>query len=189
MSCPAAAAHDPGGRVRYALAAETRAGAEFSACSRYRPRLWREWEVGGLTVLWVGMNPSTADAGFDDPTCRRECDFTRAWGGSRYLKGNVLDWRATRPQDLPRDPALACSPRNLEALTGMAGEADLVIAAHGRLHRRFHPVLREVLAALRDAAAKPVQRPAVNSDGSARHPLYLRAGLRPEAYDMGWIGL
>lgn len=178
--------------MRYPLAPGMRAGAEVSACGRYRPRLWRDWgepEGGGLTVLWVGMNPSTADGRFDDPTCRRECKLTCAWGGSRYLKGNILDWRATRPRDLPRDPALACSARNLDALAGMAQEADLVIAIHGRLHRRYHPVLREALATLRDAAAGPVQCLAVNRDGSAHHTLRLPSGLQPVRYDMRWIGL
>ncbi len=180
--------HDPGGRTRLRLSPDIVSGAEFSVCRRYRPRLWRQWPQPGPTVLWIGMNPSTADATFDDPTCRREGDFTRAWGGSRYLKGNVLDWRATRPQDLP-DAAQASSNRNLEALDEMAREADLIVAAHGRLHRRYHAILRDVLLTLRDAARGPIQCLAVHRDGSARHPLYLPVGLRPMPYDMGWIGL
>jgi hypothetical protein len=42
-------------------------GADISPCGRYRYALWRKWGAGG-TCVFVWLNPSTADATFDDQT-------------------------------------------------------------------------------------------------------------------------
>ena len=170
------AAHDPGGKVRLKLPDGVIGGATFSECGRYRQALTRDWTPGAdqpRTVLFVGMNPSVAAAEISDPTCHRELMFARDWGFTRYLKGNVLDWRATSPRDIPADPELACSPANIPALCAMADEAELIVMAYGKLHNRFQPVLDEVLAAMA-AAGKPLRCLGLNKDGSAKHPLYLR---------------
>jgi len=168
--------HDPGGRVRLRLPEGVRGGATFSPCGRYRQALTRDWTAPGdapRTVLFVGMNPSVADADASDPTCHRELTFARDWGYTRYLKGNVLDWRATSPRDLPHDPALACSPANIPALVAMAEEAALVVMAYGKLHARHADTVRAAVTALA-ATGRPLKCLGLNKDGSARHPLYLR---------------
>lgn len=170
------AAHDPGGKVRLKLPDGVVGGATFSDCGRYRQALTRDWtpkDAAPRTVLFVGMNPSVAAADVSDPTCHRELMFARDWGFTRYLKGNVLDWRATSPKDIPADPALACSPANIPALVDMANEAERIVLAYGKLHKRFQPVVQEVLRAM-EATAKPLQCLGLNKDGSAKHPLYLR---------------
>lgn len=169
-------AHDPGGKVRLKLPDGVVGGATFSECGRYRQALTRDWTPEGAApraVLFVGMNPSVAAANVSDPTCHRELMFARDWGFTRYLKGNVLDWRATLPKDIPADPALACSPANIRALVDMAHEAELIVLAYGKLHKRFQPVVQEVLRAMQ-ATGKPLQCLGLNKDGSAKHPLYLR---------------
>lgn len=171
-----AAPHDPGGRVRLKLPEGVRGGATFSDCGRYRQSLTRDWTPGGTApraVLFVGMNPSVAAAEISDPTCHRELIFARDWGYTRYLKGNVLDWRATSPRDIPADPALACSAANIPALTEMAGEAEIVVMAYGKLHQRFQPVVAAVCRAMAQTG-KPLKCLGLTKDGSARHPLYLR---------------
>ena len=168
--------HDPGGKVRLKLPDGVTGDAAYSPCGRYRQRLGRDWTPAGAaprTVLFVGMNPSVASAKVSDPTCHRELTFARDWGFTRYLKGNVLDWRATSPRDIPADPALAISPANIPALMAMAGEAELVVLAHGRLHARYQGVVQEVLRALA-ATGRPLKCFGRNKDGSAKHPLYLR---------------
>ena len=170
------AAHDPGGKVRLKLPDGVIGGATFSDCGRYRQALTRDWTGPGAaprTVLFVGMNPSVAAADVSDPTCHRELVFAQDWGFTRYLKGNVLDWRATSPRDIPADPHLACSPANIPALQDMAAEAEMIVMAYGKLHTRFRPVLDQVLAAM-VAAGQPLKCLGLNKDGSAKHPLYLR---------------
>ncbi len=168
--------HDPGGKVRLRLPDGVIGGARFSVCGRYRQALTRDWTPEGAksrAVLFIGMNPSVADADASDPTCHRELMFARDWGFTRYLKGNVLDWRATSPKDIPTDPAMACSPDNVPVLIEMADEAEVVVMAYGKLHKRFHGVIDDVIAAV-TARGKPLKCLGVNQDGSAKHPLYLR---------------
>lgn len=169
-------AHDPGGKVRLKLPDGVIGGATFSPCGRYRQALTRDWTEAGRApraILFVGMNPSVAAADISDPTCHRELMFARDWGYSRYLKGNMLDWRATSPKDIPTDPQVACSPDNIPALVAMAQEAETLVLAYGKLHKRFNGVVAEVLAAMQ-ATGKPLMCLGLNKDGSAKHPLYLR---------------
>jgi len=168
--------HDPGGKVRLALPGDIRGGARFSSCGRYRQLLERDWTAEGAaprTLMFVGHNPSTADTTHQDPTCGRETDRARRLGYSRYLKGNVLDWRATSPRDIPHDPALACSPANLPALVEMAAEAEMIVLAHGRVHKRYGEIVARVHDALR-RTGRPLTCLGLNKDGSPKHPLYLR---------------
>lgn len=176
--------HDPGGKVRLRLPEGVTGGAAFSPCGRYRQTLTRDWTPAGerpRTVLFVGMNPSVADADASDPTCHRELCYARDWGYTRYLKGNVLDWRATSPRDLP-GPDLACSPDNIPALVAMAQDAELIVMAYGKLHARYAARVNEAIAALA-ATGRPLRCFGRNRDGSAKHPLYLRkdAPLHPFA--------
>ena len=55
----------------------------------------------------------------------------------------------------------------------MAQESELIVMAYGRLHKRFQPVVRDVIGAM-IASGKPLKCLGLNQDGSAKHPLYLR---------------
>ena len=172
----AGAGHDPGGKVRLKLPDGVIGGATFSRCGRYRQALTREWTPDGAApraILFIGMNPSVAAADISDPTCHRELMFARDWGYTRYFKGNMLDWRATSPKDIPVDPKVACSAENIPALVAMAREAETLVLAYGKLHKRFDGIVAEVLNAMQ-ATEKPLMCLGLNQDGSAKHPLYLR---------------
>ena len=45
--------------------------ATLSPCRRYRYNLWRAWGKRENYVMFVGLNPSTADETVDDPTDHR----------------------------------------------------------------------------------------------------------------------
>lgn len=178
------APHDPGGKVRWALPEGMRGDAALSPCGRYRMRLEREWTLPGearRTILFCGKNPSTADALVQDTTCGRETERARRMGYTRYLKGNVLDWRATNPKDLPKDPEVACSSENLPELLRMAEQAECIVMVYGRLHPRYGAVVERVVGALR-ATGKPMWCFGRNQDGSAKHPLFLRKDAPLEAF-------
>ena len=178
-------AHDPGGKTRLKLPADVRGAATFSACGRYRHSLSRDWTAPGeapRTILFVGLNPSVADADASDPTCHRELTFARAWGYTRYLKANLLDWRATAPRDIPADPAIACSARNPRFLADLAAEAHTLVLASGNVHPRYAEVETRTLTLLR-ATGKPLMCLGKNKTGAARHPLYLRKDTQLEPFD------
>lgn len=175
------ALHDPGGRVLLRLPGDVVGSARFSACGRYRFELGRDWTPEGTTprtVMFVGMNPSTARADMDDPTCFKELKYARRWGYTRYLKGNMIAWRATSPDDMPADLGLAVSPDSLPALLDMAARSEAIVLGFGKMHKRFQAVVQETLQALA-ATGKPLLCLRRNKDGSAQHPLYLKDDCQP----------
>ena len=168
--------HDPGGKTRIRLPGDVRGAAAFSDCGRYSYSLERDWTVVGApprTVVFIGMNPSVADASVQDPTCAKETGLARRWGFTRYVKGNMLDWRATSPKDLPHEPDIACSIFNLPAILDMVQSAEFVVLAYGVIHKRHAATVDRTIGALR-ATGKPLFCLGRNADGSAKHPLYLR---------------
>ncbi|MEH0110748.1 DUF1643 domain-containing protein [Tersicoccus sp. MR15.9] len=160
-----------------AIADAVHRDAVLSADGVYRYRLTRTWGEGS-TVLFVMLNPSTADHTVDDPTIRRCIGFARAWGHGSLTVANLYAYRATKPADLWRaaDPV---GPDCDEHLAQAAAAADRVIVAwgaHGRPDRvaAVHALLGDRAEALKLTAA-----------GAPGHPLYIRADTVP----VPWAGL
>lgn len=146
------------------------ASAEISACGRYRYWLSRRLSMGERTVLFVGLNPSTADATQDDPTIRRCVGFARDWGFDWLLMGNLYAWRSTDPKVLLHLNHLeAVGPDNQSALKWLSQKAELVVAAWGRNK------LNDYATALgaRILALPQTRTLGTNQDGTPKHPLYL----------------
>lgn len=170
------ARHDPGGKTRLKLPDGVSGTANLSDCGRYRPALTRDWTPAGgepRAVLFVGLNPSVAAADVSDPTCHRELNFARDWGFTRYLKANLLDWRATSPRDIPADPDLARSEACLPQIAAFAEEAELIVLATGNVPKPFAGLYEEMLGCAR-ASGKPLKCLGKNQSGAAKHPLYIR---------------
>ena len=67
--------------------------ADLSPCGNYRYSLRRLWDEKRPGVLWVMLNPSTADANADDPTVRRCMGYARSWGCGSIEVVNLCAWR------------------------------------------------------------------------------------------------
>ncbi len=159
-------------------ATSTQASAVLSPCGRYRYRLERRW-APGPAVVFVMLNPSTADHQADDPTIRRCLGFARAWGYDALVVVNLFAWRATEPAQLPAERELAVGPEADAHLLEAARSTDLVVCAWGVHGVRFGRD-QEVLGLLRGAGVEPMCV-GVSKEGHPRHPLYVRAGLKPLA--------
>lgn len=107
--------------------------AVISPCGKYRYRLWRKWAASErMPVLWVMLNPSTADANVDDPTIKRCMAFSQRWGYGAMWVGNLFAYRSTDPDamlKLHRDEAQG--PDNRKHLYAMASQSALTVAAWG----------------------------------------------------------
>lgn len=156
--------------------------AEISDCGRFRYSLTRDWS--GLfparepgSVLWIMLNPSTADGTADDPTIHRIVGFTRVWGFHTMLVANLYAYRSTDPKQLWRVEDRCGGVRNDQVIQTLSREAALVVAAWG--------ANAEVGRARR--VAELVGRPMVclgtTAKGFPRHPLYVPGDFRPVAYD------
>ena len=167
-------AHDPGGKVRLTLMQGVQGDAVFSADGRHRP-LMRRW-VGDVFpdryLLFIGMNPSTADAVVNDPTCAREWTFTRREGYDGMVKTNVGDYRATDPKMLLASGVEVSSPANLPTIRRVAAGADKVVLCHGKLNRALATAGRDLVEALTGDGID-LWCFGTNADGSPKHPLYL----------------
>jgi len=144
-----------------------RGSAVFSRCGRYRYVLRREWDSSRDAVLFIGLNPSTADARRDDPTIRRCIGFARSWGYGAVIVANLFAFRATDPAKLKvaGDPV---GPRNDRWLARLRGEAGMTVAAwgvHGKLRSRDEEFLAE---------GGELYCLGRTKGGCPRHPLYLR---------------
>lgn len=151
-------------------------GALFSPCRRWRYLLWRRWERDGDVCVFIGLNPSTADETTDDPTIRRCTGFARSWGYSSMWMLNAYAFRATDPRIMKVQGAQALGPLNNEYILQASHEADLVIAAWGthideERERRVRQLVYQ--------AGKPLYHLGLTKGGHPKHPLYLRAELRP----------
>jgi hypothetical protein len=176
-------AHDAGGKSRLPMLDGVVGDAEFSECGRYRLWLSRAWEeppdAPYSYALWIGMNPSVAEADVDDPTIRREIAFTKAMGISGYVKCNVMDYRATDPKVL-----LSVTPRsddNLRCIFEHAEYAARVILAYGALPKKLRRYADDVIAVLQRKNV-PLWCMGKTANGSPRHPLYLPGTAQPEPW-------
>ena len=156
--------------------------AVFSEDRRYRYRLYREWEKRpGKPLLWVLLNPSTADETIDDPTIRRCIGFSTAWGyGSMWL-GNIYAYRATDAAVMKRLSANeARGPHNYSHLISMAAISEKTVCAWGA-HRAPDA---ETLYDISVGHTRPLYCLGKTRDGSPRHPLYLSATTPLEPYEI-----
>lgn len=143
--------------------------AVISPCERYRYQLTRRWNTG-RTVVFIMLNPSTADAFIDDPTIRRVCNFAQRWGFAGVRVVNLFALRAKDPQALTKaeDPI---GPENDQRIWDACDGGDQVIlawGAHGALQGRG----AEVMAVLMEGEFM-LWHLGLTKDGHPRHPLYL----------------
>jgi hypothetical protein len=146
--------------------------ARLSTCRRYRFALWRTWDANAGRVMFIGLNPSTADETTDDPTLVRCMNFARYWGYGGVCMGNLFAFRATQPESM-KAAAEPVGRRNDYWLRKLAGESDLVVAAWGNdgdYLNRSHTV-RGIVPSLYCFK--------LNGSGEPAHPLYQRADSVP----------
>lgn len=150
--------------------------AVISDCGQYRYRLTRTWDDTLRPACFVMLNPSTADAGKDDPTIRRCVGFARSWGCGGIVVVNLFAFRATDPAELLKCPD-PVGPDSWVWLESVAMEAVLqrspVVAAWG-VHGALRGRSREVADLFRRLGS-PMSCLGVTKDGHPRHPLYVRA--------------
>lgn len=119
--------------------------AVISPCGQYRYSLWRKWaESDRMPVMWVMLNPSTADADIDDPTIKRCMEFSRRWGYGAMWVGNLYAYRSTDPAGLWAFPASdRIGPWNAHYLYKMATHSAKVICAWGA-NEQSYPAIRQL---------------------------------------------
>ena len=95
----------------------------------YRYTLVRTWNSTAEPLVFILLNPSTADASQDDPTIRRCIGFAKRWGFGGIVVVNLYAYRATKPRDMlaAEDPI---GPEN-DRILGETVSGKTVVAAWG----------------------------------------------------------
>ena len=170
--------HDPGGKVRQKLASDVVTTALFGGTNNeFRYRLSRRWGTGAH-ILFIMMNPSTADLEVDDPTVAKCGRLARRWGYAGLMVGNTFAYRATEQSRLAEVPD-PVGPDNDHHLVEMALDAAMTVFAYGTPK---HPALRargpDVVRMIRAAGGQSYVLK-LSKQGIPYHPLYLSESLEP----------
>lgn len=161
--------------------------AIISECTLYRYRLARRFG-SGPTMMFIMVNPSTADHEKDDQTIKKCMGFAERAGFGRIIVGNKFAFRSTDVTHL----ALALDPigaENDDHITAMMQEADKIVVGWGqlakippRLRSRWKDVVR-----MADAAGRPLYAIGLNSDRHPKHPQMTGYSVPIELWDAPWF--
>lgn len=135
----------------------------------YRYLLWRIWNPMQPRLLWVMLNPSTADETTNDPTLRRILGFSRAAGFGGLEVVNLYALRSPSPKALLLAPD-AIGPENDLHIQEAAVRAGRIVAGWGNEGAR-NGRDRALLALV----SHPVFCLGTTRQGHPRHPLYVKA--------------
>ena len=161
------------------------AQAAFSPCRHYRWWLRRQWQPGLPPLVFIGLNPSRADAERDDPTLRRIVGFARQWGFGSVTVLNLFARISPSPALLKRavDPVGPENDHWLQAALNAQGAAIwLGWGNQGAWRGRDRQVLELVRPSLmrEPRLAHRLLGLGLTSQGQPRHPLYAAAALQPQ---------
>ena len=139
----------------------------------YRYQLSRIWDEEKPKILFIMLNPSTADEFVEDPTIRRIVNYAKDWGYGSVYVGNLYAFRSTDPKGLNsvEDPI---GPENITNIQALIGLVDKVVYAWG--NERKEP----------EWLKKIVTNPYcidISKKGIPKHPLYLKKCLKPQLYN------
>ena len=145
-------------------------GAEFSEDRKYRYTLWRIWDNNKPMVMFIGLNPSTANETTNDPTICRVIKFAFDWGFGGVYMTNLFAYVTPYPEKLKEcnDP-LADNDSWLEKT---AHKCKKIIFAWGSFKEAAERS-KEVMQMFDGYAL------IINKDGSPRHPLYIKSDVIP----------
>ncbi|MBC2594895.1 DUF1643 domain-containing protein [Ruficoccus amylovorans] len=157
----------------------------FSPGRKYRYMLKHRWDelMPENTLLWIGLNPSTADENVLDPTLRRIKAFSVREGYSAFIMCNLFAFRATNPKDMlaQSDPV---GPWNdghiLDFLAACRGKVVACWGTDGNHHNRAEIVMR--LLRLHSAEILCLGR---NLNKTPKHPLYVKGDAPLVPYKLG----
>lgn len=151
--------------------------AVVSQCGRYRYRLERELFLNYYTIkramLFIMLNPSTADAETDDNTIRRCRSFARRESATHLVVVNLFAYRETSPkavQTALRNGVDIIGPMNDGYIRDAIDECSNmpVVAAWGACPfavQRAHEVAGNI---------EPLYSLGKTKKDFPRHPLYVR---------------
>lgn len=140
--------------------------AIFSECRNYRYALSRIWNEEKPPIVFIGLNPSTANETENDPTIRRVIRFAYDWGYGGAIMMNLFAIVSPDPTVLK-----TCSDPigDNDKLLNVTCEGRDILFAWGSF-KEAKERAAEIINRFPDAYCL-----GKNADGSPKHPLYIAA--------------
>lgn len=166
-------------------------GAEMNGDKTHRYSLWRTWNYDLPRIMFIGLNPSRADAQYNDPTITRCINFAAGWGyGSLYF-ANIFSFRTPyvnaqkiKPGAEDWWPPLIENIRNAatdvtdDFLELMMQRSDRIVCCWGSWKiPDFNGRAGTVLWMIKKTGKEPYCF-GTNADGQPKHPLYLKSSAQ-----------
>lgn len=154
--------------------------AVIDLTKQYRYWLLREWDASLPKMVFVMLNPSTADADVDDPTIRRCISFARKLDYGSIQVVNLFAFRATDPEGLKDKTINAIWDLNDKYIIETCENADMIVAAwgvNGKLYSRDIYVEKLIGTNTFDLHCL-----GVSAKGYPRHPLFVSGEVKPIIY-------
>lgn len=145
----------------------------------HRYSLSRCWDDRFPAVMFIGVNPSRADATYNDATIIRCINFARTWGYGSLWFGNLYSFRTPYPSELIKNIDTAYNQTTNAELEKMIVQCDRIICAWGSwtfIKERAKDVLALVMQ------HKAPYCLGCNRDGQPKHPLYLAKNTQMMLY-------
>lgn len=140
-------------------------GAHFGAGKVDRFVLWRIWDNDLPKIMFIGLNPSTANADKDDPTIRRVKSFAQGFGFGGVYMLNLFPFVTAYPEFLVSKGI--DHDRNDEFLKALANQSKDIVFAWGNFKVAQYQAKR-VAKMFPNALCL-----GHNRNGSPKHPLYV----------------
>ena len=161
-------------------------GAIFSPDRLLRYWLWRVWDENKRPMVFIGLNPSTADEVVNDPTVERMERRARSYGYGGLIVVNIFAFRATEPEDL-KDSAEAgidvIGRDNDMAIVSAMIKAGIIVCGwgtHGGYMDRGR-IIKNLLSDSREINGI-VTHLGLTKNGHPKHPLYISYRTKPTAW-------
>lgn len=146
-------------------------GAVLSDCEIYRYQLWRIWDKNKPTILFIMLNPSTADDNEDDNTIKKCIRYATKWGYGGFYVGNLYAFRS-KARSVLKTVLNPIGEDNEMNLLKLSKKCDKTVCAWGNEEGRPERIFSKF---------KNLHYLKINKDKekTPAHPLYLNGDLIP----------
>lgn len=162
--------------IQYKLTEEEKLKMKRSAIieGSFRYSLEREWNPSKEGVLFVLLNPSTADDNIDDNTVKKCIGFAKQWGYGSLEIVNLFAYRATDPKVLflaEQEGKDVIGPKNDKYIQEAMDRAEKTIVGWGEMGKNALERCKQVQNMLQ---GKEIECFGVGKKMQPKHPLMLK---------------
>lgn len=152
---------------------EVKKEAKFSPCKKHRYSLTRTWNASKGHVMFIGLNPSTANELKDDPTIKRVTSFAKDWGYGGVVMCNLFTMVTAYPKELVIDEDIEVTKK---CISNEIDKCGIVVFAWGNFKQAINRG-KQISNWLKEGYALQI-----NKNGSPKHPLYVKSNVKLVKY-------